>query len=83
MTRVAGDAAEEIAMGYESEMQATTSRDAAPNQVRAELGSGSGALDEAAGVAKATRMRERSSHSAKMALCVGKSTWAVHAPDMV
>lgn len=51
-----------------------SSPDAAPNQVRGELGSGSGALDEAASVAQATRMRERSSHLTKMALCAGKST---------
>jgi hypothetical protein len=48
--------------------------DAAPNPVRWELGSGSAALDEAAGVAQATRLRRRRSHGLNMGSWGGKST---------
>ncbi len=45
-----------------------------PEPSSGELGSGSGALDEAAGVAEATRMKQRRSHVTKMGVCGRKST---------
>jgi hypothetical protein len=63
-----------IRMGDCDQIAGDNAPDVAPNRVREELGSGSAALDEAAGVAQATRLRRRSSHIRKMALPGRKST---------